>query len=129
MIKLSIVTVLYKQTEQELRNWLDHLLSLFYYLKLYDIEIILVDNNAEHNCYNLDDYDDYKILSVGLTKNSGYCSGNNFGINLSLGDYILILNPDVYIKNSRWSTRKKIMNMLYILLFITYLQKSLIVNL
>ena len=45
MIKLSIVTVLYKQTEQELRNWLDHLLSLFYYLKLYDIEIILVDNN------------------------------------------------------------------------------------
>ena len=100
MIKLSIVTVLYKQTEQELRNWLDHLLSLFYYLKLYDIEIILVDNNAEHNCYNLDDYDDYKILSVGLTKNSGYCGGNNFGINLSLGDYILILNPDVYIKNS-----------------------------
>ena len=100
MINISIVTVLYNHTQEHVDYWLENLLKLFYYLKTYNIEIILINNNSD-TIYNFDKYlDNYKIRYTNLSENLGYCGGNNFGINLSLNDYILILNPDVYIKNS-----------------------------
>lgn len=99
MIKLSIITVLYNQNPTEVKHWLENLLTLFYYLKTYEIEVILV-NNSKDIKYDFSEYDLARITVFDLSENLGYCEGNNFGIRHSLGDYILILNPDVYINNS-----------------------------
>lgn len=36
--------------------------------------------------------------------NTGYSSGNNFGINLAKGDYICILNPDIEVEEKTFKT-------------------------
>ena len=57
-------------------------------------EIIVVDNNSGDDLSDLDK----KIKLINSQRNSGMGGGNNLGIDNSLGDYILILNPDTIVK-------------------------------
>lgn len=67
--------------------------------------IIIVDNNSLNNSFeflkeNLKKYENIHIIKNSI--NSGYASGNNYGIqyainNIGKFDYIAIMNPDVKI--------------------------------
>jgi len=62
-------------------------------------EIIVVENDSG------DDLSDLNVKYPGLklilsARNLGMGGGNNLGLNIASGDYILILNPDTVIKSS-----------------------------
>lgn len=73
--------------------------SIYRHAPGFDFEVIAVDNAS-------DDFDasairarfpDAQIIANG--KNLGYAEGNNQGIEIATGRYILLLNPDTEIKN------------------------------
>ncbi|MDD5341479.1 MAG: glycosyltransferase family 2 protein [Patescibacteria group bacterium] len=58
-------------------------------------EIIVVDNGSGDGCGEMikENFSDVKFLP--LPKNIGFAAGNNAGIKIALGEYIMLLNPDV----------------------------------
>jgi hypothetical protein len=95
--ELSIIIVNYKNKEK-LRSCLDSIINTD--LSDLSYEIIVIDNNSG------DDLNDLVLLMKGKVdlklinsqKNIGMGGGNNLGINVASGEYILILNPDTIIK-------------------------------
>ena len=65
-----------------------------------NLEVIVVDNNSHDNshkeCKNI--FPQIKLIEN--KKNLGYCEGNNVGINIATGKYIVILNPDTIVSTS-----------------------------
>ena len=61
------------------------------------IEIIIVDNNSKDEIDTLYETKN-NVKTYILDKNYGYAYAVNYGIKKSLGDYILLLNPDTLIK-------------------------------
>jgi hypothetical protein len=61
------------------------------------IEIIFVDNASLDNSVNnvRINFPDVKIIAND--KNYGFCKGNNLGISMACGEFVLILNPDVIL--------------------------------
>ena len=58
-------------------------------------EVIVVDNaSPKKSAMDIaTQFSDVKFIAAG--SNRGYAAGNNVGIKASVGDYVLILNPDV----------------------------------
>lgn len=101
MLKLSFVTVEYDVPNNYLIDWFDNITSLRHYLPQFELDYVIV-NTGEFKC-NLDPVFgnlglNYQYFEV--PENLGYCGGNNFGIEKAKGDFIIILNPDLYIYNS-----------------------------
>lgn len=92
-MKLSIIILNYN-TPKLIKYLLKNILSL----KLpFEYEIIVVDNGANKQLKDeLKSYSPY--LKMFAIANQGYAHGNNFGISKASGQYILILNPDIYIR-------------------------------
>lgn len=62
-------------------------------------EIIIVDNSPKHDLKNeIKSYLPY--IKLHEIQNRGYANGNNIGIKEAQGEYILILNPDLYFQNN-----------------------------
>jgi GT2 family glycosyltransferase len=60
-----------------------------------NLEIIVVDNGSTDGSFEfIKDKFMTKIKLIGRNKNTGFAEGNNFGIQLSKGKYILLLNND-----------------------------------
>jgi hypothetical protein len=57
-------------------------------------EIILINNSGE----DIDEFQTENIVVVYPEKNLGYGSGINLGVKISKYEYLLILNPDLFIK-------------------------------
>jgi len=99
VVRVSVVIVTYNSTGL-LKECLD---SIFFYNDIGEqLEVLVVDNNSQ-------DIDKLKRLivseanSVRLienTINGGYGQGNNLGIREALGDIIMIMNPDVRLRES-----------------------------
>jgi len=73
-----------------------------------NIEYILIDNSVDVEYYNavkkwikedIPKFRSNKIKLLKSIKNLGYSGGNNLGLSISEGDYILILNPDMELDN------------------------------
>ncbi len=66
-----------------------------------NFEIILIDNiskdNSQKKCKER--FPDIKLIEN--SKNLGYCEGNNVGIRIAKGEFIVILNPDTIV-DSNW---------------------------
>lgn len=62
-----------------------------------EIEIIVVDNNSSDNTVSLlkKKYPSIKIISS--PKNLGFGAGNNQGVKIARGEYILLLNTDAFL--------------------------------
>ncbi len=73
------------------------------------LEIIVVDNNSSDNTVQLlkKSYPDIKIISS--PKNLGFGGGNNLGVKNALGEYVLLLNTDAFLKPDSLS---KLLNVL-----------------
>lgn len=62
------------------------------------VEFIIVDNKSDDNQENIIDKiiaGNKNVRKVMLDKNYGFAYANNRGVELSTGEYILLLNPDV----------------------------------
>jgi len=91
---LSIIIVNYKNKDKLLTclTSIDQVkISKFNY------EIILVENNSGEDLQSFIETDK-NIKVIVSSKNLGMGGGNNLGIAAAKGEYILILNPDTFIK-------------------------------
>lgn len=90
--KVSVVIVSYN-SRRELPWCLDAVLGQTHW----NHEIILVDNASTDGsaAYVTDHYDMVRV--VEMHENIGYAAANNMGIRLSQGDFVLTLNPDVFL--------------------------------
>ncbi|MBI4067694.1 glycosyltransferase family 2 protein, partial [Candidatus Gottesmanbacteria bacterium] len=96
MLKLSIIIVNYNSAHF-LKNCL---LSLRHStLPAKEYEIIIVDNNSKDN--SLADAISIKDLKLTIVKNDqniGFAKANNIAIKRSIGEYVLLLNPDTILE-------------------------------
>ncbi|MFW0862343.1 MAG: glycosyltransferase family 2 protein [Candidatus Komeilibacteria bacterium] len=92
-MKLSII-ILNHSTAKLVKNLIASILAM----ELpWAFEIIVVDNGIKGIlAKELKSYSSHvKLYEI---ENNGYAHGNNYGIRKAKGEYIMILNPDIYIK-------------------------------
>ena len=93
---VSIIIVNHNQKnllKQCLRNIIEAKIDL-------SVEIIVIDNNSTDGSPEFLAEFKTQVLPVQVVlnkQNSGFAKGNNQGIKLAQGEYILILNPDVIV--------------------------------
>jgi hypothetical protein len=66
-----------------------------------NLEVIVVDNVSKDNSQKECKEKFQKIKLIENEENLGYCEGNNVGIRESVGEFLVILNPDVIV-TSNW---------------------------
>jgi len=94
-IKLSIILVSYNTKEYTKRA----LESIITETKTTDYEVIVVDNNSTDGSYE-ELKANYKEFTVVNTYNNlGFAGGVHKGVELSKGEYLLLLNPDTVVVN------------------------------
>jgi len=96
MITVSIIIVNYNLTEA-VRTLLN---SIKEQVKEIEFEVIVVDNNSsDHSIVDLKEkFPEFRFEF--LNTNFGFGHGNNIGVKLSKGKYLLLLNPDTYLINN-----------------------------
>lgn len=85
--------------EKVIGNTLDSLLKLNYPIDKF--EIIIVDNNSQDKSKEIIlDYSEKEknIKYLFLDKNKGFAGGNNEGIRIARGDYVVLLNNDCIVE-------------------------------
>jgi GT2 family glycosyltransferase len=92
-MKLSIVIICWN----DLKVIKDCLDSIYRTTRLSEFEVIISDNGSTDgsSSYIRQAYPDARVIENG--ENLGFGKGNNRGIQVSRGDYVLILNPDTII--------------------------------
>jgi GT2 family glycosyltransferase len=96
-IKASIIILNYFG-EKIIKETIESVLKLNYPKE--NFELIIVDNNSKDNSkVIIDKFEkNYKnIRSLFLDKNLGFAGGNNKGINIANGEYIILLNNDCIV--------------------------------
>lgn len=93
--KVSIIVPIYG-VEKYLRKALDSIINQ----TLKDIQIILVDDGGKDGCPQI--IDEYASkdsrINVIHKKNGGYGSACNAGLNMAVGEYIAIFEPDDFVE-------------------------------
>jgi len=92
-MKLSIVIVCWNDLNV-IRNCLE---SIFATVRKTDFEVIVSDNGSSDGSVDFvrQSYPQARIVENG--ENLGFSKGNNAGIRVTKGEYVLILNPDTII--------------------------------
>lgn len=93
MKRTSIITVNFNQPKVTI----DFLQSVRLHTDLSTVEVILVDNGSaeNHEAAFLSAYPE--IVYIRSEANLGFAGGNNLGIQVATGDYLLLLNNDTEI--------------------------------
>lgn len=105
MLKLSTIILSYNtrsMTEKTIRSLLSSLKDAHF---LY--EVIVVDNGSSDGSVEMIQSlaKNYKVVRlISNKKNLGFPKGNNMGLKVAQGEYILFLNSDVTIKNISYET-------------------------
>lgn len=92
MKKISVIIILYHSKHllsDIIGNVIDKIKSIG--------EIILINNSSE----NIDEFSSELTSVIYAPRNLGYGSAINLGVSRSNFEYLLILNPDIYIKTFR----------------------------
>jgi GT2 family glycosyltransferase len=96
MLLLSIIIVTWN-SEEFIKNCLK---SIFETKGTIELEAIVVDNASEDRTVKMIKGFEPGVKLISNQKNSGYARGNNQGIEIAQGEYILLLNPDVELKDN-----------------------------
>jgi len=92
LISVSIVTW---NSEEFIEKCLNAVLSQLYH----EVEIIITDNNSSDSTLEiLKRYSSIILMQNDINK--GFSGGHNIGIKRSTGEYILLLNPDVFLNRT-----------------------------
>ena len=93
--KVSIIILSYN-SKKETCECIDQLKKLSYP----NYEVIVVDNGSIDDTVKTIKILYPEVNLVDVRHNSGYAGGNNIGIRLAKGEFVLILNPDVFVKEN-----------------------------
>jgi len=63
-----------------------------------DLEVIVIDNASQDTTTKIIEKFKPEVRLISNQANLGYAKANNQGIEVSKGDYVLLLNPDVELK-------------------------------
>jgi len=92
-IDLSVVIVNYN-----VRYFLEQcILSIQAASKNVSVEIIVVDNNSSDDSCKMLQEKFPKVILIKNKQNTGFSKANNQGVEISKGEYVLILNPDTVV--------------------------------
>jgi N-acetylglucosaminyl-diphospho-decaprenol L-rhamnosyltransferase len=91
---ISVVIVSYN-TRDILRNCLQ---ALFEHSKGIDMEVFVVDNDSHDGSADMVKNDFPTVLLTANSQNLGFAAANNQAFPLAKGNYIILLNPDAYIR-------------------------------
>ena len=91
---VSVIIVSYN-TREILRNALE---ALFENSKGVDMEVFVVDNNSADDSAAMVQRDFPSIRLIANNQNLGFAAANNQAFALASGRYIILLNPDAYIR-------------------------------
>ncbi|HPJ17013.1 MAG TPA: glycosyltransferase [Candidatus Woesebacteria bacterium] len=90
--KVSIIILSYHHPDL-IKQTLDSIFNNSFYP---NIEVIVVDNNSDQSTVKL--LKTYKNIKLILNKtNYGFAKGNNIGLEIATGDYLIVLNNDVVV--------------------------------
>ena len=95
-MKLSVIVLNYK-SKGLVRNLIRNIIDLKW---SFPYEIIVIDNNSNDALAEMleEEYSDLGNLKfLARDVNDGYGAGNNAGVKLAEGEYLLILNPDIVV--------------------------------
>ena len=93
----SIVVLTYNQLEDCTKSCIE---SIYRYTDIKDFELIVVDNDSQDGTpeYLKSIEPNYSNISIILNDtNKGYSAGNNDGIKVSKGEYVILLNNDTLV--------------------------------
>jgi len=93
---LSIIIVTWS-SEEFIKNCLN---SIFNTQGSIDLEVILIDNASVDGTVKIIKEFEPEVTLIPNRENLGYAKGNNQGIEVATGNYILLLNPDVVLKEN-----------------------------
>jgi hypothetical protein len=91
---LSIIIVTWN-SEKFIKNCLT---SIFNTKGSIDFEVMVIDNASQDGTIKIINEFKSEVKLICNQKNLGYAKGNNQGIEITSGEYILLLNPDVELK-------------------------------
>jgi len=91
---VSVVIVSYN-TQEILRNCLD---ALFEHSKGVAMEVFVVDNDSHDGSAAMVKNDFPSVMLITNHENLGFAAANNQAFALARGRYIILLNPDAYIR-------------------------------
>lgn len=98
-MKLSIIIVSWNV--KELLNAC--LISIFRYLKDFEYEVIVVDNDSNDGTLDMIKTNYPQVNLLANKKNIGFGAANNLAMKMAKGEYILFLNDDTKFINSNFS--------------------------
>lgn len=93
---ISIIIVTWN-SEEFIENCLK---SIFENKRTIDLEVIVVDNASQDETVKIIKGFKPEVKLISNQKNLGYARGNNQGIEIAQGEYILLLNPDIELKDN-----------------------------
>lgn len=91
---LSIIIVTWN-SEEFIKKCLE---SIFNSKGSIDFEVMVIDNASQDGTIKIINEFKSEVKLICNQKNLGYAKGNNQGIEIARGEYILLLNPDVELK-------------------------------
>src|SRR5438477_1080537 len=94
-MKLSIIIICWN----DLKVILNCLASIYTETKALEYEIIVSDNGSTDGSISRIRADFPKVKVIENGANLGFAKGNNAGIRVAQGEYLLILNPDTIIRD------------------------------
>lgn len=98
-MKLSIIIVNYN-----VKHFLEQcLISVFNAIQGIEAEVIVVDNNSVDGSLQMIKEKFSNLVLISNKDNRGFSKANNQGINISKGEYILLLNPDTIVEEDTFS--------------------------
>jgi GT2 family glycosyltransferase len=92
---VSIIIVNYKTPQLVI----DCIESIYAQTKQYSFEIIVVDNDSQDDSKQKICSAHKDVIWIDMGYNSGFARGNNAGIKIAKGNFILLLNGDTIIKD------------------------------
>lgn len=99
MAKLSVIIVNYN-----VKYFLDQALrSVLRASEGLDIETIVVDNNSSDGSVEMVEERFPEVKLIANKENTGFSKANNQGIEISTGEYVLLLNPDTVVEEDCFS--------------------------
>ncbi|HPD67951.1 MAG TPA: glycosyltransferase [Ignavibacteriales bacterium] len=105
-VDLSIVIVNYN-VKEFLINSIE---SIYKASSSINIEIIVVDNNSTDGSVEALQKNFPEVKIIANKFNAGFAKANNQGIEIAIGRYILLLNPDTLVQENTFTTLIKFMD-------------------
>jgi N-acetylglucosaminyl-diphospho-decaprenol L-rhamnosyltransferase len=93
--ELSVIILNYKNVELT-SKCVDYLIKASNEAKI-DAEIIVVDNSAKETATTLEKLLPEAVKIIQNHENLGFSKANNQGMNISKGEYVLLLNNDAFV--------------------------------